>query len=87
MSNEIDIKIGKSIDPVTTVTTVTTVTSTGEKPKNRYSRKFKCPRCGHHPLEIYNFLDWNYKKICDIYVCNKCIDTPSFFTKEECDII
>ena len=55
--------------------------------KPRWSKKFKCPRCKHHPLEIYNFLDSTGKKVCDVYVCHKHNDTPSFFTKEECGII
>ncbi len=91
MNDEIDIKIGKSIDRVTTVTTVTTVTATEEKQKNRFSRKFKCPRCGDHPLEIYNLIDKNDKLICEVYVCHKCERTPGihacFWTKEECDKI
>jgi len=58
-----------------------------QKEKKRLSRKFKCPRCGHFPLEIYNFVDSNWNYICDVYVCDICIDTPSFFTRKECDTI
>lgn len=53
------------------------------KEKSRWSKKYKCPRCGNHPLEIYYFFD-KEKYICDVYVCDKHDDSPTFFTKEEC---
>ena len=81
MENETDIKIGKTFDYVTNVTNVTNVTATGENEKMRFSKKFKCPRCRYHPLELYNFLDSGGNYICDVYVCNPC---GTFFRKEEC---
>ena len=81
MKNEIDIT--RSV-PITNVTGVTPVTPTGEKAK--WSRKIKCPRCGNHPLEIYNFVDSDWSYVCKVYVCDKC-NCPNFFTREECDLV
>lgn len=51
--------------------------------KNRYSNKFKCPKCGNYPLEIQYVLDWNYNFVSKTYYCNKCME---FWVKENCDI-
>lgn len=58
-----------------------------QKEKIRRSRKIKCPRCDNYPLEIYNFVDENNNFVCNVYVCHKHNDTPSFFRREECDKI
>ena len=57
-------------------------TVTEKKP--RYSKKYKCPQCQTSPLEIYGFIDWNDKYVCDVYICEQC---GTFWTKEECDKI
>jgi len=74
-------EIKRSFRPITSVTTETTVTSTGENTKTRFSKKYKCSKCGNK-LEIIPFIDWNEKYVCDVYNCNRCLN---FYRKEECE--